>query len=87
MCVLLGYGADAICPYLVFEIARALRHEGVLEASYTDEVLYKVSHFITCPCLMFEIFSDSLPVSTSGNLTRSPPSLLPIVAPSNTMVS
>ncbi|KAJ9598085.1 hypothetical protein L9F63_026811, partial [Diploptera punctata] len=41
MCVLLGYGADAICPYLVFEIARALKNEGVLDASYTDEILYK----------------------------------------------
>jgi len=43
MCVLLGYGADAICPYLVFEISRALRNEGVLDAAFTDDVLYKVS--------------------------------------------
>ncbi|PNF31497.1 Glutamate synthase [NADH], amyloplastic [Cryptotermes secundus] len=41
MCVLLGYGADAICPYLVFEISQALRNEGVLDASFTDDVLYK----------------------------------------------
>lgn len=41
MCVLLGYGADAICPYLVFEISRALRNEGVLDATFTDDMLYK----------------------------------------------
>ncbi|GFG41054.1 hypothetical protein Cfor_06824, partial [Coptotermes formosanus] len=41
MCVLLGYGADAICPYLVFEISQALRSEGVLDATFTDDVLYK----------------------------------------------
>ncbi|PSN33244.1 hypothetical protein C0J52_22643 [Blattella germanica] len=40
MCVLLGYGADAICPYLVFEISQALKSEGVLDSSYTDEMLY-----------------------------------------------
>jgi len=43
MCVLLGYGADAICPYLIFEISRALRNEGVLDAAFADDVLYKVS--------------------------------------------
>lgn len=43
MCVLLGYGADAVCPYLVFEISRALRNEGVLDATFTDDMLYKVS--------------------------------------------
>lgn len=31
MCVLLGYGADAICPYLVFETVAALREEGVIK--------------------------------------------------------
>ncbi|KAH7644617.1 glutamate synthase 1-like protein [Dermatophagoides farinae] len=31
MCVLLGYGADAICPYLVFETVAALREEGVIQ--------------------------------------------------------
>lgn len=41
MCVLLGYGADAICPYLVFEMARSLRNEGVLDANLTDEILYQ----------------------------------------------
>ncbi|XP_046666504.1 glutamate synthase [NADH] [Homalodisca vitripennis] len=41
VCVLLGYGADAICPFFVFEMAKSLREEGVLEPALTDEVLYK----------------------------------------------
>jgi glutamate synthase (NADPH/NADH) len=41
--VLLGYGADAICPYLVFEMAKSLREEGVLDAALTDQILYQVS--------------------------------------------
>lgn len=40
ICVLLGYGADAICPYLVFEMAAALRDDGVLEANLTDQAIY-----------------------------------------------
>lgn len=44
MCVLLGYGADAICPYLVFELAASLRSEGVIDAELTDDVLFKVRH-------------------------------------------
>ena len=28
-CLLLGYGADAICPYLVFEVVQILRQEGM----------------------------------------------------------
>nr|XP_050862709.1 uncharacterized protein LOC127069596 isoform X1 [Vespula vulgaris] len=41
ICVLLGYGADAICPYLVFEMAKNLRADGVFDYTYTDEVIYK----------------------------------------------
>ncbi|XP_026474979.1 glutamate synthase [NADH], amyloplastic isoform X2 [Ctenocephalides felis] len=40
ICVLLGYGADAICPYLVFELASDLRQEGVLDAELTDHIIY-----------------------------------------------
>nr|XP_046492605.1 glutamate synthase [NADH] isoform X2 [Neodiprion pinetum] len=40
MCVLLGYGADAICPYLVFEMARSLRADGVLDESCTDDIMF-----------------------------------------------
>ncbi|KAI2798425.1 hypothetical protein RDWZM_010184 [Blomia tropicalis] len=36
MCVLLGYGADAICPYLVFETVAALREEGIIELLDSD---------------------------------------------------
>lgn len=43
MCVLLGYGADAICPYLIFDAARRLRHEGVLNEKLTDADIFKVS--------------------------------------------
>ncbi|XP_053987028.1 uncharacterized protein LOC128880703 isoform X1 [Hylaeus volcanicus] len=39
ICLLLGYGADAICPYLVFEMARNLRADGVLDSSLTDNSL------------------------------------------------
>lgn len=41
LCVLLGYGADAICPYLVFEVAAALREDGVLPRSLTDDEIYQ----------------------------------------------
>lgn len=40
VCVILGYGADAICPYLAFELAGALRDEGVLDNSITDQQIY-----------------------------------------------
>lgn len=42
ICVLLGYGADAICPYLVFEMAKNLRADHVLDETFTDDVIYKV---------------------------------------------
>ncbi|XP_058809290.1 uncharacterized protein LOC131674568 [Phymastichus coffea] len=41
MCVLLGYGADGICPYLVFEMAKNLRADYVLDDSMADEVIFK----------------------------------------------
>lgn len=41
ICVLLGYGADAICPYLALELASSLRDQGVLDTSLTDEVIYQ----------------------------------------------
>uniref|UniRef100_A0A0K2SWT2 glutamate synthase (NADH) n=1 Tax=Lepeophtheirus salmonis TaxID=72036 RepID=A0A0K2SWT2_LEPSM len=33
LCVLIGFGADAICPYMVLEIAAMLKDEGVVEIS------------------------------------------------------
>nr|NVI74150.1 putative glutamate synthase 1 [Cucujiformia] len=41
ICVLLGYGADAICPYLALELASSLRDQGILDTSLTDEVIYQ----------------------------------------------
>lgn len=38
-CLLVGYGADAIHPYLAFDSLRQARQEGHLEAAYTDEKL------------------------------------------------
>ncbi|XP_048484949.1 glutamate synthase [NADH], amyloplastic isoform X2 [Plutella xylostella] len=40
MCVLLGYGADAICPYLAFELAFALRNDNILDPTLTDQDIY-----------------------------------------------
>ena len=38
-CTLIGYGADAICPYLAFDALRALREDGKLQANQSDDVL------------------------------------------------
>lgn len=40
VCVLLGYGADAICPFLVFELAKSLRDDNVLDPSLTDDDIF-----------------------------------------------
>ena len=37
---MLGYGTDAIAPYMVFEIVQMLREEKVIDASLTDEAAY-----------------------------------------------
>lgn len=36
-CVLLGYGADAICPYMVYETCYRLRNMGLIEHNLTDD--------------------------------------------------
>nr|MBE5725844.1 putative glutamate synthase 1 [Cucujiformia] len=41
ICVMLGYGADAICPYLALELASSLRDQGILDTSLTDEAIYQ----------------------------------------------
>jgi len=41
MCVLLGFGVDAICPYMVFEIAHMLRNEQLIDPEITDHVVYE----------------------------------------------
>ncbi|CAK1604543.1 unnamed protein product [Parnassius mnemosyne] len=40
MCVLLSYGADAICPYVAFELAFALRNDNIIDPTLTDEDIY-----------------------------------------------
>lgn len=35
-----GYGADAICPYLAFELAFALRNDHIIDPSITDDAIY-----------------------------------------------
>lgn len=41
ICLLLGYGADAICPYLALELAAALREDGAIDASFTDDIIFE----------------------------------------------
>lgn len=46
MCVLIGYGADAICPYLAMECILKLNREGLIRKKLTEEQLianYKYS--------------------------------------------
>jgi glutamate synthase (NADPH/NADH) len=40
MCCLLGYGADAICPFLVLQCLRKLRDQGVFDPPLTNEEIY-----------------------------------------------
>lgn len=40
ICVLLGYGADAICPYLAFELAQSLRNDCIISPDVTDKQIY-----------------------------------------------
>ncbi|XP_067612617.1 uncharacterized protein [Eurosta solidaginis] len=40
ICVLLAYGADAICPYLAFELAQALRDDCVISSDLSDKQIY-----------------------------------------------
>ena len=37
--MLVGYGADAICPYMVFEMAQMLREENVIDVN--DQAAYE----------------------------------------------
>lgn len=40
LCTLLGYGADAICPYVVFETMTKLRNQRLLEAELNDAEIF-----------------------------------------------
>ena len=39
-CTLLGFGADAVCPYLVYETMSALRRQNKLEPLLDDAEIY-----------------------------------------------
>ena len=39
-CTLLGFGADAVCPYLVYETMSALRRQNKLEPPLDDAEIY-----------------------------------------------
>ncbi|XP_064627288.1 uncharacterized protein LOC135487499 [Lineus longissimus] len=42
LCLLLGFGADAICPYMIFEAVQQMREQGVLEPpGMTDKQIYQ----------------------------------------------
>jgi hypothetical protein len=43
MCVLLGYGADAICPYMIMEATKNLRSDGVLSDKLNDKEVFGVN--------------------------------------------
>ncbi|KAI9800425.1 MAG: glutamate synthase [NADH] [Piccolia ochrophora] len=46
MCVLVGYGADAICPYLAMECILKMNHEGLIRRQLSDQAVidnYKYS--------------------------------------------
>lgn len=40
-CVLLGFGADAVCPYMVFETMYRLRYLGLLDKELNDDMVWK----------------------------------------------
>ncbi len=71
LCLLLGYGADAICPYLVLESGRLLRREGLINVSdadlyrnYVDAVENGISKvfFLYLPSPLYYYFCLLLPL-------------------------
>jgi glutamate synthase (NADPH/NADH) len=40
ICVAIGYGVDAICPYMVFELAQMLRSQNIISQDMTDDMAY-----------------------------------------------
>jgi glutamate synthase (NADPH/NADH) len=41
ICVLIGFGLDAVCPYMVYETVARLRSEGLVGAEWDDESVAK----------------------------------------------
>ncbi|KAE9555855.1 hypothetical protein FO519_000940 [Halicephalobus sp. NKZ332] len=39
-CVLLGYGADAVCPYMVYETCYRLRNMGLISKELNDDAIF-----------------------------------------------
>lgn len=46
-CTLLGFGADAICPYLVYETMNALRRQNKLEPPLEDHEIFS-NYVVAC---------------------------------------
>ncbi len=68
-CTLVGYGADAVCPWLAFDALAALRHDGKLAASETDEVLaakYIKARAVSTPGLRCRLRSSCLYIVTTA---------------------
>jgi Glutamate synthase central domain len=40
LCVLLGFGADAICPYLLFETIRNLNERALLNTTFDNDKIF-----------------------------------------------
>uniref|UniRef100_A0A0K0D227 Glutamine amidotransferase type-2 domain-containing protein n=1 Tax=Angiostrongylus cantonensis TaxID=6313 RepID=A0A0K0D227_ANGCA len=51
-CVLLGFGADAICPYMVFETMYRLRNLGLLDKELNDDMV----HFFAKPSFVDMVY-------------------------------
>lgn len=41
ICVSIGYGVDAICPYMVFELAQMLQEQNIVSNELTDQEVYQ----------------------------------------------
>ena len=51
-CVLLGFGADAVCPYLVFETMYRLRNLGLLDKELNDDLVRRLP--------LLELFTENV---------------------------
>lgn len=39
-CVLLGFGADAVCPYMIYETCHRLRTMGLFDSDINDDQVH-----------------------------------------------
>ena len=56
-CTLVGYGADAVCPYLAFEALGALRADGKLKRGDSDDLL-ATKYIKARPLLLLSLTPD-----------------------------